>query len=272
MQGELSGDRRSQLWASLAAASLILWLLFKPTQPHVTISAWHGDAVSAQQMALAAQPARSTALRNKQEVQATSKTDLAARLASPATNRNKQELRDMSNAIVAARPVTPTVSSIKQEPRATRNEPLASLPQPQDSPWGNPTGSTRAVMTQGYAVGTHAPATIWGGIDLALDRTGDGQADPAATWDAPVYATMRGVIELRPNSMPAGNHVWIKNKHYKVGYGHLQSFAVKSGQLVERGDLIGYIGATGYATGPHLHYHIWEDGTNVNPLKFGPLP
>jgi murein DD-endopeptidase MepM/ murein hydrolase activator NlpD len=36
--------------------------------------------------------------------------------------------------------------------------------------------------------------------------------------------------------------------------------------------VLGYVGATGQATGPHLHYHLWADGVNVNPLAYGALP
>lgn len=152
------------------------------------------------------------------------------------------------------------------------NVPLAQDVHAQESPWGNPTGTTSVVLTQGYGVGSHAPAAIWGGIDLAVDGNGDGQADPQGSMGAPLYATMSGVVELAPNSVPAGNHLWIKNDHFKVGYGHLKDFAVENGRTVKRGDLIGYMGATGQASGPHLHYHIWKDGVNVNPLDFGPLP
>jgi murein DD-endopeptidase MepM/ murein hydrolase activator NlpD len=149
---------------------------------------------------------------------------------------------------------------------------LAGLSQPQDQPWGNPTDTTRAVLTQGYGVGSHAPAAVWGGIDIAVDGDGDGNADPHGSMGAPLYATMSGVIELKENSVPAGNHLWIKNDRYKVGYGHLQSFAVQDGQMVNRGDLIAYMGSTGNSSGPHLHYHIWQDGVNVNPLDFGAMP
>lgn len=149
---------------------------------------------------------------------------------------------------------------------------LASLDKPQDVPWGNPTDSTGIVLTQGYGVGSHAPAEIWGGIDLAIDGDGNGDADPGGSMGAPLYATMSGVIELKANTMPAGNHLWIKNDRYKVGYGHLQDFAVEDGQTVKRGDLIGYMGSTGQSSGPHLHYHIWLDGANVNPMDYGALP
>jgi murein DD-endopeptidase MepM/ murein hydrolase activator NlpD len=160
----------------------------------------------------------------------------------------------------------------RQAHQALPGVPLAELQYPQNVPWGNPTDSSDAVMTQGYDVGTHAPAAVWGGIDIAIDSNGDGQPNPEASMNSPLYATMSGVIELRPDSVPAGNHLWIKNDRYKVGYAHLQSFTVKAGQVVKRGDLIGYMGSTGQSTGPHLHYHIWEDGVNVNPLNFGALP
>jgi murein DD-endopeptidase MepM/ murein hydrolase activator NlpD len=155
---------------------------------------------------------------------------------------------------------------------AAQSTGLASATQPQDVPWGNPTDSTRAVMTQGYGVGSHAPAAVWGGIDIAIDGNGDGDADPGGSMGAPIYATMSGVVETQADTMPAGNHLWIKNERYKVGYGHLKGFAVETGQTVQRGDLIGYMGSTGQSSGPHLHYHIWQDGINVNPLGFGALP
>ncbi|HEY0603757.1 MAG TPA: M23 family metallopeptidase, partial [Herpetosiphonaceae bacterium] len=170
----------------------------------------------------------------------------------------------------AAGPINPAQQSLsglfsKQESGGT----LAADGHPQDTPWGNPTDTGSAVMTQGYDGKTHSPTAVWGGIDIAIDGNGDGQVDPQGSMGAPLYATMSGVIELAPNSIPAGNHLWIKNEHYKVGYAHLKEYAVQDGQTVQRGDLIGYMGASGEATGPHLHYHIWKDGVNVNPLEFG---
>ncbi len=157
----------------------------------------------------------------------------------------------------------------KREPASTG---LASLPQDPALPWGNPTDSTAAVMTQGYGVGTHAPAATWGAIDIAIDGNGDGQADPGASDGAPVYATMRGVVRVTPNSVPAGNHVWVLGERYKTGYAHLKAFAVETGQTVKRGTLIGYIGSTGHSSGPHLDYQVWKDGVNQNPLDYGALP
>jgi murein DD-endopeptidase MepM/ murein hydrolase activator NlpD len=126
-------------------------------------------------------------------------------------------------------------------------------------------------MTQGYGVGSHAPAVTWGAIDIAIDGNGDGNADPAGSQGAPVYATMRGTIKVTPNSVPAGNHVWILGDQYKAGYAHLAEFAVETGQVVERGDLIGYMGSTGLSSGPHLDYQVWKDGVNQDPLEYGAM-
>lgn len=142
-----------------------------------------------------------------------------------------------------------------------------------DTPTGDPLQSPHTVMTQGYGVGSHAPANIWGAVDLAIDGDGDGQADPQGSLGAPVYATHSGVVHLARNTWPAGNHVWVEGLHFKTGYSHLKDFApdLQDGQMVVRGQLIGYIGSTGEASGPHLDYQVWKDGVNVNPLEYGAL-
>ena len=157
-------------------------------------------------------------------------------------------------------------------------QPITGFAKPQgrgdvdpDVPNGDPLGVPNTVMTQGYGVGSHAPANIWGAVDLAIDGNGDGQADVQASMNAPIYATHHGTIKLAPNSVPAGNHIWVLGEHFKTGYSHLASFAVQDGQTVERGALIGYVGTTGHSSGPHLDYQVWKDGVNVNPLDYGAL-
>ncbi len=122
-------------------------------------------------------------------------------------------------------------------------------------PKGHPLGFD-APITQGYDVGTHAPAATWGGLDFAA---------PEGT---PIYATHSGIVVIVPESWPAGNYLANTNEHYKTAYAHLSRYTVINGQSVKRGDLIGYVGSTGQATGPHLHYEVWKDGVNINPTAY----
>lgn len=161
------------------------------------------------------------------------------------------------------------LSGVAQAQQQGRGLPSDARPQ------GNPLQAPNTVMTQGYGVGSHAPAAVWGGVDLAIDGNGDGAADPEGTQDHPVYATHDGVVKLTPNSWPGGNHLWLANDSYRTGYAHLAGYAVQDGQAVRRGELIGYVGTTGQSSGPHLHYDTWiyEGGSwvNVTPLEYGAL-
>ncbi len=123
------------------------------------------------------------------------------------------------------------------------------------------------VITQGYGVGSHAPAEVWGAVDLAVDSDGDGYAEPGATWYTPVVATHGGVVEVELESYPAGNHVWVRDaaSGWRTGYSHLAIVTVISGQQVRPGEVIGMVGSSGVSSGPHLDYQVWRGETNVDP-------
>ncbi len=125
------------------------------------------------------------------------------------------------------------------------------------------------VMTQGYGTGTHAPAAIWGAVDLAVDANGDGFADPANTLDAPIVALHSGIARVVPNNWLAGNYVRITDEinGWATAYAHLSKLNIVSGQQVESGDIIGWVGSTGYSSGPHLHYEVYQNDVNINPLS-----
>ena len=95
--------------------------------------------------------------------------------------------------------------------------------------------------------------------------------DYAAPTGTPVYTVGDGeVIKKGYQKRGGGNYIKIKhNGTYSTTYMHLKGFAkgMKVGKRVKQGDLVGYVGSTGLATGPHLDFRFYRNGKAVNPLK-----
>ncbi len=98
--------------------------------------------------------------------------------------------------------------------------------------------------------------------------------DFAAPTGTPIYAASDGRITVRKYGGGAGNYVKIKhNGVYETVYMHMSKFGKYNvGDYVAQGDVIGYVGSTGWSTGPHLHYEVHENGHKINPLTFDPPP
>lgn len=97
--------------------------------------------------------------------------------------------------------------------------------------------------------------------------------DFTAPVGTPVYATGDGkVVETGGSSRSrVGFGLLVKIDHgfgYETLYAHLNSFKVKAGQKVNRGDIIGYVGNSGGSTAPHLHYEVHRNGSAVNPQHY----
>ncbi|MGH8191337.1 MAG: M23 family metallopeptidase, partial [Rhodanobacteraceae bacterium] len=93
--------------------------------------------------------------------------------------------------------------------------------------------------------------------------------DYAAPIGTPIHAAGNGVITVRGWVHGFGNFIAIKNTpQYTTEYGHMSRFAkgLHVGSHVTQGEVIGYVGETGFATGPHLHYQVMVDGKPENPL------
>ena len=85
-------------------------------------------------------------------------------------------------------------------------------------------------------------------------------------YGAPIYAVSDGVVTIAGRHGGFGNYVKLNHGGgLGAGYGHMRRVAVRSGQRVTRGQVIGYIGSTGLSTGPHLHYELYRNGRAVNP-------
>lgn len=92
--------------------------------------------------------------------------------------------------------------------------------------------------------------------------------DYAAPHGTPIIATADGVVTESQFSGGNGNYVKIKHdRTYSTQYLHMSRRAVKRGQRVRQGQVIGYVGSTGLATGPHVCYRFWENGKQVDALR-----
>ena len=94
--------------------------------------------------------------------------------------------------------------------------------------------------------------------------------DFTAKTGTPIFATGDGVVERADNTASGfGNHIVIRHGFgYETLYAHLSRYKCRTGQRIQRGDIIGYVGSTGRSEGPHLHYEVHKNGKVVNPLNF----
>lgn len=92
--------------------------------------------------------------------------------------------------------------------------------------------------------------------------------DYAAPTGTPIMTTAAGVVET--TGYTAGNGNFVKVKHngtYSTQYLHMSKILVRRGQHVNQGDVIGRVGSTGLASGPHVCYRFWKNGVQVDALK-----
>jgi murein DD-endopeptidase MepM/ murein hydrolase activator NlpD len=122
----------------------------------------------------------------------------------------------------------------------------------------------RDVMTSSYGEREHpilGRRRMHKGVDLAA---------PTGT---PVYAPADGVVSRASWFSSYGLYISIEHgAEMQTRYGHLSRLNVADGQMVHKGDVIGFVGTTGRSTGPHLHYEVRVDGEAVNPLPYMQSP
>jgi murein DD-endopeptidase MepM/ murein hydrolase activator NlpD len=96
--------------------------------------------------------------------------------------------------------------------------------------------------------------------------------DIAAPHGAPVRVTADGTVHAVAESPTYGLTVDVRHgdSGFVTRYAHLSHVAVRPGQAVERGELVGRVGSTGLSTGPHLHYEVYYQGWRRDPIAFLP--
>jgi murein DD-endopeptidase MepM/ murein hydrolase activator NlpD len=98
---------------------------------------------------------------------------------------------------------------------------------------------------------------LHGGIDIDSDS------------GTPIAAAESGLVLLAESYGGYGKAVVIDHGGgLTTLYAHQSKLAVSAGDRVERGSVIGYVGCTGFCTGPHLHFEVWEAGNRVDPMRY----
>ena len=108
-------------------------------------------------------------------------------------------------------------------------------------------------------VGSYCSGGAHGGIDIA-----------AAT-GTPVYAADSGVVSIAGTRADSASYgIFVRLHHgtrYRTIYAHLSKLAVKAGQTVKEGQVIGYVGSTGHSSGPHLHFEVRLDNVRQSGIN-----
>ncbi|TLQ15689.1 phage tail tip lysozyme [Lactococcus raffinolactis] len=133
---------------------------------------------------------------------------------------------------------------------------FAGVPIPK-ADWRNPI-RVPYIITQEWDQIGYGTGQIHGGIDVA----------PTGGATPPVYVAKAGkVVQIVPNHEVGGNYVVIEHDGYWTYYGHLANIQVSMGQKVTTDTVVGICGATGLATGVHLHFEVWKDTqwNRINP-------
>lgn len=94
--------------------------------------------------------------------------------------------------------------------------------------------------------------------------------DLRAPLNSPVIAMERGTVQaVERDTFGYGKHIYIKHLYEVTSlYAHLNVIKVQPGQEVHSGQIIGLVGTTGWSTGPHVHFEIYEGENRVNPMKY----
>ena len=129
---------------------------------------------------------------------------------------------------------------------------------PSTSGFVKPLGSYTVTCAYGWRI-----HPIWG------DRRFHSGVDLAASQGSPIYAIAAGTVTTATYGNANGYYVAISHGNgYGSLYAHMTNYVVSVGDYVSQGQVIGYVGSTGWSTGPHLHFEIHVNGSTVNPMDY----
>jgi murein DD-endopeptidase MepM/ murein hydrolase activator NlpD len=176
------------------------------------------------------------------------------RAAKAAAERAKQEDTRRYKALVAERErIERILREQAERDRAGGGDSTGDLIRPVDAP-----------ITSSYGMRFHPVLRVW--------KLHDG-TDFGASCGTPIRAAGSGTVISRYYNEGYGNRVLVSHglldgESIVTAYNHLSDYAVSSGEQVSQGEVVGYVGSTGYSTGCHLHFMVYRDGETVDPMNY----
>jgi len=138
-----------------------------------------------------------------------------------------------------------------------------------DDQWFTAAGKGMVKAAGGLPVAGHITSTFGRRYHPILHYTRMHEGvDVGARYGSPIHATAAGIVSFAGRKGGYGNFVAVNaGKGLSMGFGHMSRIAVRRGQHVAAGQVIGYVGSSGLSTGPHVHYEVRRDNRPVNPLS-----
>jgi murein DD-endopeptidase MepM/ murein hydrolase activator NlpD len=166
-------------------------------------------------------------------------------------------------------------ASRSARPGPTRSRPLDRTQAPATArsrlPTAAPPARSARKRDEGWVWPAHGPLTTYFGEVGPYSPRGHAGIDIAAPMGAPVVSVTDGTVVTAARD--GGYGIYAVVDHHdgtRTLYAHLSRLDVGHGDTLERGQLLGRIGSTGYSTGPHLHFEVRTDGGLRNPLGYLP--
>lgn len=219
------------------------------------------------QQALAAAQAKNTELKAQQQA-----------LAQQIQQRNEERAAEAARQAAAAKLAAEQAAQAQQaQAQAAAAAAAAQASVASDAAAGRSTASSTSSVLTDPVPG--APETSPYGYRInpvrGTSELHDG-LDLGASCGAPMYAAGEGTVAqiLTPDQSGGyGNrlvidHGLVNGVYLSTGYNHAENYVVSVGQHVSQGQLIGYVGTTGLSTGCHLHFHVYVNGSTVDPLTW----
>jgi murein DD-endopeptidase MepM/ murein hydrolase activator NlpD len=212
-----------------------------------------------------------TRLRDERSRLAAAKTAEISRLA--VLEAERQQVADQLRQLAErrARQHAASVAAAAEAAAAATASPPAPPEPPSDNGAGADTGGgylsypgQSTYITSPYGMRMHPILHVY--------KLHDG-TDFSASCGTPVYAAAEGTVLSQYFNEGYGNlviidHGYVQGVSLSTSYNHLTSFALSPGSHVERGEVIGYAGTTGYSTGCHLHFMVYVNGATVDPMSW----